>query len=135
MLLERDHRRRKQRAVCTDEMQGNDLAEPVGQKTNQAPGGKIAHEVDLRKAGDAVAVERPAPHHFAVFRDAPAAFLKMIVVHELAHLKEADHDKAFYQLCNHMLADYHQLEFEVRAWLCHQAAGGAPVWDAAVTVA
>ncbi len=71
----------------------------------------------------------------SLFRSAPEPFLEMIVVHELAHLKEADHDKAFYQLCNHMLADYHQLEFEVRAWLCHQAAGGAPVWDAAVTAA
>lgn len=43
-----------------------------------------------------------------VFRDAPAEFLKMIVVHELAHLKEAEHDKAFYQLCTHMEPDYHQ---------------------------
>ncbi|WP_410733789.1 YgjP-like metallopeptidase domain-containing protein [Citrobacter portucalensis] len=25
----------------------------------------------------------------------------MIVVHELAHLKEKEHDKAFYQLCCH----------------------------------
>ena len=33
-----------------------------------------------------------------VFRDAPAQFLKMIVVHELAHLKEAEHNKSFYQL-------------------------------------
>jgi predicted metal-dependent hydrolase len=35
--------------------------------------------------------------------------LRMIVVHELAHLKEKDHDKAFYQLCCHMEPDYHQL--------------------------
>ena len=34
-----------------------------------------------------------------VFRDAPAEFLKMILAHELAHLKESDHNKAFYQLC------------------------------------
>lgn len=53
----------------------------------------------------------------ALFRDAPEAFLKMIVVHELAHLKEKDHNKAFYQLCCHMEPDYHQLEFDMRVWL------------------
>ena len=52
-----------------------------------------------------------------VFRDAPADFLKMIVVHELAHMKEADHNKAFYQLCTHMAPDYHQLEFDLRLYL------------------
>jgi len=55
----------------------------------------------------------------SVFRDAPAEFLKMIVVHELAHLKEADHNKAFYQLCLHMAPDYHQLEFDLRLYLTH----------------
>ena len=58
-----------------------------------------------------------------VFRDAPAEFLKMIVVHELAHMKEAGHDKAFYQLCTHMAPDYHQLEFDVRLYLTHLEAG------------
>lgn len=52
-----------------------------------------------------------------VFRDAPADFLKMIVVHELAHLKESDHNKPFYQLCTHMAPDYHQLEFDLRLYL------------------
>ncbi|MEZ5460690.1 M48 family metallopeptidase [Dokdonella sp.] len=55
----------------------------------------------------------------SVFRDAPAAFLKMIVVHELAHLKEAEHNKAFYRLCTHMEPDYHQLEFDLRLYLTH----------------
>ena len=53
----------------------------------------------------------------SVFKKAPEAFLRMIVVHELAHLKEKDHDKAFYQLCQHMLPDYHQLEFDMRLYL------------------
>jgi UTP pyrophosphatase len=53
----------------------------------------------------------------SVFKDAPAEFLKMIVVHELAHLKVREHDKAFYALCTHMAPDYHQLEFDVRLWL------------------
>ena len=52
-----------------------------------------------------------------VFRDAPAEFLKMIVVHELAHLKENEHNKPFYQLCIHMAPDYHQLEFDLRLYL------------------
>jgi predicted metal-dependent hydrolase len=41
----------------------------------------------------------------------------MIVVHELAHLRERQHDKAFYALCQHMEPGYHQLEFDVRLWL------------------
>ena len=53
----------------------------------------------------------------SVFRDAPADFLKIIVVHELAHLRETDHNKAFYQLCTHMVPDYHQLEFDLRLYL------------------
>ena len=52
-----------------------------------------------------------------VFRDAPAEFLRMIVVHELAHLKESEHNKSFYQLCTHMEPGYHQLEFDLRLYL------------------
>jgi predicted metal-dependent hydrolase len=51
------------------------------------------------------------------FKAAPAEFLNMIVVHELAHLKERYHDKAFYQLCQYMAPDYHQLEFDCRVYL------------------
>jgi len=56
----------------------------------------------------------------SVFRDAPAPFLKMIVVHELAHIRQADHDKAFYQLCTNMAPDYHLLELDMRLWLTHR---------------
>ncbi len=52
-----------------------------------------------------------------IFRQAPEPFLRMIVVHELAHLKEKDHNKAFYSLCCHMEPQYHQLEFDTRLWL------------------
>ena len=51
------------------------------------------------------------------FKQTPAEFLRMITVHELAHLKERNHDKAFYQLCQHMEPDYHQLEFDCRVYL------------------
>lgn len=53
----------------------------------------------------------------SVFREAAPEFLRMIVVHELAHLKELEHNKAFYRLCCHMEPDYHQLEFDLRAYL------------------
>jgi UTP pyrophosphatase len=53
----------------------------------------------------------------SLFKQAPAPFLKMIVVHELAHLKEREHGKAFYALCESMEPAYHQLEFDVRLWL------------------
>ncbi len=53
----------------------------------------------------------------AMFKRVPEAFLSMIVVHELAHLKEKEHNKPFYKLCEHMLPDYHQLEFELRLYL------------------
>jgi len=62
----------------------------------------------------------------ALFRDAPLPFLKMIVAHELAHLKERSHDKAFYQLCTHIEPDYHQLEFGLRLYLTHLDCSGTP---------
>ncbi|MBE0596108.1 MAG: M48 family metallopeptidase [Desulfuromonadales bacterium] len=55
----------------------------------------------------------------AVFKTAPPEFLRMIVVHELAHLKEKEHNKAFYSLCEHMEPAYHQLEFDLRLYLTH----------------
>lgn len=55
----------------------------------------------------------------ALFKEAPAEFLTMIVVHELAHLKEKEHGKAFYQLCEYMEPAYHQLEFDTRLYLTH----------------
>ncbi len=53
----------------------------------------------------------------SLFKKAPDAFLNMIVVHELAHLKEKEHDKAFYKLCQYMMNDYHQVELDLRIYL------------------
>lgn len=53
----------------------------------------------------------------SLFKDAPSEFLRMIVVHELAHFKEHDHNKSFYQLCCHMEPEYHQYELDTRLWL------------------
>lgn len=62
----------------------------------------------------------------SVFKKAPEPLLKMIVVHELAHLKEKDHNKAFYQLCQHMLPDYHQLELDMRLFLINLELSATP---------
>ncbi|MFZ2855074.1 MAG: M48 family metallopeptidase [Rhodocyclaceae bacterium] len=77
-------------------------------------GGKIKAKREIRVA--------------SLFKEAPPEFLKMIVVHELAHLKERAHDKAFYQLCTHMAPDYHQLEFDLRLYLTQlELASGPPL--------
>ena len=70
---------------------------------SRVQGGKLKAKREIRIAG--------------LFCEAPAPFLKMIAVHELAHLKEREHGKAFYALCTHMEPGYHQLEFDVRLWL------------------
>lgn len=64
----------------------------------------------------------------AVFKEMPPELLRMIVVHELAHMKEREHDKAFYQLCRHMEPDYPQLEFDLRVYLTYLDANGKPLW-------
>ena len=66
----------------------------------------------------------------SLFKDTPPAFLRMIAVHELAHLRERAHDKAFYQLCNYMEPGYAQLEFELRIYLTHLDQGGLALWNA-----
>lgn len=57
----------------------------------------------------------------SLFKTMPPEFLQMIVAHELAHLKELEHNKAFYQLCEHMVPGYAQLEFDLRLHLTWQA--------------
>ena len=66
-----------------------------------------------------------------LFKEMPLEFLRMIVVHELAHIKEREHNKAFYQLCRHMEPEYHQLEFDLRAYLTYLEATGQPLWSVA----
>lgn len=50
-------------------------------------------------------------------KNAPEEMLEMLVVHELAHFKEKDHNKAFYKLCEYMQPNYHQVEFDMRLFL------------------
>ncbi|HSC66133.1 MAG TPA: YgjP-like metallopeptidase domain-containing protein [Cellvibrio sp.] len=61
----------------------------------------------------------------SLFKTAPEAFLKMIVAHELAHFREKDHNKSFYQLCRHIEPQYHQFEFDLRLYLTHLDLYGA----------
>ena len=85
------------------------------------------HTVTARVQGSKLKTRREI-RVATVFREAPEPFLKMITVHELAHLKIREHDKAFYSLCTHMAPDYHQLEFDVRLYLTHLEAQGEPPW-------
>lgn len=55
----------------------------------------------------------------SMFKSVPEEFLQMIVVHELAHFKEKEHNKAFYKLCEYMQPSYHQAEFDLRLYLTH----------------
>lgn len=55
-----------------------------------------------------------------LFKDVPMELLKMIAVHELAHIKEREHDKAFYKLCTYMEPNYHQYELDLRLYLTYQ---------------
>lgn len=69
----------------------------------------------------------------ALFKHTPLGFLNMICAHELAHMREREHNKAFYQLCEHIEPDYHRLELELRLYLCHLDWDGRPVWTAEST--
>jgi predicted metal-dependent hydrolase len=53
----------------------------------------------------------------SLFKRTPEPFLRMIVVHELAHIREKEHNRAFYKLCQYMEPDYHQLELDLRLYL------------------
>lgn len=93
----------------------------------------IQHALGLHAAVSRVQGNRLKSSHeiriAAMFRDAPPEFLRMIAVHELAHLKERQHDRAFYKLCVYMEPAYHQLEFDVRLYLTHlDLSSGARIW-------
>ena len=70
---------------------------------SRVQGGKLKAKKEIRVA--------------TLFREAAPEFLKMIVVHELAHLRESEHNRAFYKLCEHMLPGYGQIEFDLRMFL------------------
>ena len=66
----------------------------------------------------------------SMFKNTPEEFLQMIVVHELAHFKEKEHNKAFYKLCEHMFLEYHQVEFDLRVYLTYMDMfGKIDIWN------
>ena len=83
---------------------------------SRVQGGKLKAKHEIRVA--------------TVFREVPLEFLRMIAVHELAHVKEKQHDKAFYKLCTYMEPNYHQYEFDLRLYLTQlELAGGRRLWS------
>jgi predicted metal-dependent hydrolase len=81
---------------------------------SRVQGGKLKAKREIRVA--------------TLFKEVPLAFLRMIAVHELAHLKEKEHDKAFYQLCTYMEPAYHQVELDLRLYLTHLDLVGKLAW-------
>jgi predicted metal-dependent hydrolase len=63
-----------------------------------------------------------------MFKEVPLEFLRMIAVHELAHVKEKQHDKPFYKLCCYMEPNYHQYEFDLRLYLTQLDLSAQRLW-------
>jgi predicted metal-dependent hydrolase len=66
-------------------------------------GGKLKNKHEIRIA--------------ASLKIAPKEMLEMLVVHELAHFKEKDHNKAFYNLCEYMQPNYCEVEVDMLLFL------------------
>jgi predicted metal-dependent hydrolase len=82
---------------------------------SRVQGGKLKAKHEIRVA--------------TMFKTVPLEFLRMIAVHELAHVKEKQHDKAFYKLCTYMEPNYHQYEFDLRLYLTQlDLDGGKALW-------
>lgn len=72
---------------------------------SRVQGGKLKSKNEIRVA--------------TIFKNCPEEFLRMIVVHELSHIKEKNHDKAFYKLCTYLEPKYHQYELDLRIYLTY----------------
>jgi predicted metal-dependent hydrolase len=107
-------------------------AEPVAKVAFDSKIQVVRHALGLHTAISRVQGNRLKAKHeiriATVFRDAPEEFLRMIAVHELAHLKEKEHDKAFYKLCCWMEPNYQQYEFDLRLYLTQLELSGERLW-------
>ena len=81
---------------------------------SRVQGGKLKAKHEIRVA--------------TMFKDVPLEFLRMIAVHELAHVKEKQHDKPFYKLCCYMEPNYHQYEFDLRLYLTQLELSPEKLW-------
>jgi predicted metal-dependent hydrolase len=114
MALKQDHMRSSEPiAKVAYDSKLKVIQQALGTHTavSRVQGGKLKAKREIRVA--------------TLFKETPPEFLRMIVVHELAHLKERAHDKAFYQLCLHMEPHYHQYEFDLRLYLVARDLGQA----------
>lgn len=62
------------------------------------------------------------------FKSMPYEFLYNVLIHELAHLKEKEHNKAFFKLCENMSPDYFQVDFDLRLYLTYLDLYKTPLW-------
>ena len=107
-------------------------AEPINKVAFDSKIHVIQHALGLHTAISRVQGSKlKAKHEIRVasmFKDVPLEFLRMIAVHELAHVKEKQHDKAFYKLCTYMEPNYHQYEFDLRLYLTELELSGTRLW-------
>ena len=107
-------------------------AEPINKVAFDSKIHVIQHALGLHTAISRVQGSKlKAKHEIRVasmFKDVPLEFLRMIAVHELAHVKEKQHDKAFYKLCTYMEPNYHQYEFDLRLYLTELELSGQRIW-------
>lgn len=107
-------------------------AEPINKVAFDSKIHVIQHALGLHTAISRVQGSKlKAKHEIRVasmFKDVPLEFLRMIAVHELAHVKEKQHDKAFYKLCTYMEPNYHQYEFDLRLYLTELELSGKRLW-------
>ena len=107
-------------------------AEPINKVAFDSKIHVIQHALGLHTAISRVQGSKLKAKHeirvATVFKETPLEFLRMIAVHELAHVKEKQHDKAFYKLCTYMEPQYHQYEFDLRLYLTQLDIGGQRLW-------
>ena len=108
-------------------------AEPINKVEYDSKIHVINHALGLHTAVSRVQGGKlKAKHEIRVatmFKEVPLEFLRMIAVHELAHIKEKQHDKAFYKLCTYMEPNYHQYEFDLRLYLTQLETEGRKLWS------
>jgi len=107
-------------------------AEPINKVAFDSKIHVIQHALGLHTAISRVQGNKLKAKHeirvATIFKDVPLEFLRMIAVHELAHVKEKQHDKAFYKLCSYMEPNYHQYEFDLRLYLTQLEVAGERLW-------
>ncbi len=111
-------------------------AEPINKVAFDSKIHVIQHALGLHTSISRVQGNKlKAKHEIRIatmFKEVPLEFLRMIAVHELAHVKEKAHDKAFYKLCSYMEPNYHQYEFDLRLYLTQLDLSNQRLWSSSV---